>query len=328
MKKEFKRFYIWSVLGILLASVYPIYMGVRVITDMVSNGTVMGEDYPKYIIPYTPVSLAVLLGVLLMPAILKYAKRFALFAASLMSVSVFFLSELLLENKVIVTDTVETTLESWQVYMCYVPPQSYETRTWRTVDVLIGEYSPTFKLHFYLIAIVLILTLLNSFYGFGKMILTGNKKRQKALVLQSVSTLIFLALCILACFTAFFRDGELTVAPVSAALMSIFFVTFGTTAGLYAGSFLLEKKRRLAILLPAAISGAVALVMYIGELFLLSGHLYRFGTGFFFNALGPIVLAPVDLLVLLVSGALCALFMSILTKKTRQQSSPRERENP
>ena len=45
------------------------------------------------------------------------------------------------------------------------------------------------------------------------------------------------------------------------------------------------------------------MVMYIGEMLLLSGNLYRFGSGWFFDGLGVLVLAPADILVILVSGA-------------------------
>ena len=129
-----------------------------------------------------------------------------------------FTSELLLESMVIVTETVTTKLESWQMFMCYVPPESVKTRTWTPVDVLIGEYSPAFKIHFYIISIILILTLLNCFYGFARIIVTMNKSRLKALAAQSVFTALFLALCIFACFTAFFRDGEITLSAISAVL--------------------------------------------------------------------------------------------------------------
>ena len=63
--KTFRWFYALSMLGVLLASAWPLCMGVRVVRDMVVQGTVMGEDYPKYIIPYLPVALAVILGVVL-----------------------------------------------------------------------------------------------------------------------------------------------------------------------------------------------------------------------------------------------------------------------
>ena len=65
--KSFNLYYLLSCIGVLIASYYPLSMGVRVITDMIVNGTVMKEDYPKYIIPYTPISIAVIVGVLLMP---------------------------------------------------------------------------------------------------------------------------------------------------------------------------------------------------------------------------------------------------------------------
>lgn len=105
--KQFKRYYLLSCLGVLIASFYPLYMGIQVVTDMIVNGTVLKENYPKYIIPYTPICLALLIGVLLMPLLFKSLKRYALLGGSVVSVSVFFALETLFENKVVVT-TAET----------------------------------------------------------------------------------------------------------------------------------------------------------------------------------------------------------------------------
>ena len=239
---KYKRYYVFVLLDTLIASMYPLYMGISVVSDMIKDGTVLSTNYPKYIIPYTPISLALIVGVALMPVLIKYAKRFAMPAASAVSVGVFFLTELLLESKVIVTDTAKTTLESWQMYMCYVPPDTVKTRTWRAVDVLIGEYGPAFKIHFYVIAVVLILSFLNCCYGFARVVKEGSRQRLKALVLQGLSCGMLIGLCILACFTAFFRDGEITVSPVSAVLMGLFFVMFGLSIGIFAGSLLLGRK--------------------------------------------------------------------------------------
>ncbi|MDD4096792.1 MAG: hypothetical protein PHP22_11200 [Oscillospiraceae bacterium] len=306
MKSKLNPFWTYSLAGTLIVSFYPLYMGFRVIFDMIRQGQVFSEDYPKYIIPYTPISLSVIVGVLLMPVIFRLAKRWALPVASALSVAVFFVSELLFENLVIVMSTEKAKLEDWQMFMCVIMPDKYETRTWRAVDILIGDYDPMFKLHFYLISVLIILALLNCFYGFGNMVRTGDRRKLKALVLQAVSTILFLSLSILACFTAFFRDGELRVGPVSAVLMCVYFVIFGLTAGIYVGSFLLAKNRVFSLLLPAFVASTVTLLMYIGEMILLSGHLYRFGEGFFFDALGGLVLAPIDLLIILVSGIGCA----------------------
>jgi len=60
------------------------------------------------------------------------------------------------------------------------------------------------------------------------------------------------------------------VSAVSAILMSLFFVVFGLTSGVYAGSFLVGKKKTLAVLLPSIVASAVTIVMYIGEMVLLS----------------------------------------------------------
>lgn len=316
--KTFRKYYLFSLLGVLLASCYPIYMGISVIVDMIRYGTVYAENYPKYIIPYTPIALALLVCVALIPVALKYFEKYALLFGTVISTVLFFVFEFILERAVTVTRTVTgifSTLEDWQMFMCYVPPNSFEERTWTEVDVLMGEYSPAFKLHFYIISIVLIISILNCFYGFAKMIHTGDKSRRKSLVIQSVASGAFLGMCIWACFTAFYRNGDIQVSALSAALMSVFFVLFGVTVGIYIESFTLNKKPLLSVWLPSVSAAVVTLVMYIGEMILLSGHLYRFGDGFFFAGIPGIVLAPVDIVVILGSGVMTAIIASFVRNK-------------
>lgn len=316
--KTFRKYYLFSLLGVLLASCYPIYMGISVIVDMIRYGTVYAENYPKYIIPYTPIALTLLVCVALIPVALKYFKKYALLFGTVISTVLFFVFEFILERAVTVTRTVTgifSTLEDWQMYMCYVPPNSFEERTWTEVDVLMGEYSPAFKLHFYIISIVLIISILNCFYGFAKMIHTGDKSRRKSLVIQSVASGAFLGMCIWACFTVFYRNGDIQVSALSAVLMSVFFVLFGVTVGIYIESFTLNKKPLLSVWLPSVSAAVVTLVMYIGEMILLSGHLYRFGDGFFFAGIPGIVLAPVDIVVILGSGVMTAIIASFVRNK-------------
>ena len=321
--KKFKNYYLLSLLGVLLASCYPIYMGITVIVDMIRYGTVYAENYPKYIIPYTPIALALLVGVALIPVALKYFKKYTLLFGTVISTALFFAFEFILEKLVVVTRTVTETvgwvdvskLEDWQMYMCYVPPNSFEERTWTEVDVLMGEYSPAFKLHFYIISIVLILSILNCFYGFAKMIQTGDKSRCKSLTLQSIASGAFLGMCIWACFTAFYRNGNIKVSALSAILMSVFFVLFGVTVGIYVASFTLNKKPLLSVWLTSISATIVTLVMYIGEMILLSGHLYRFGDGLFFAGIPGIVLAPVDFVVIIASGVVTAIVSNAVRNK-------------
>lgn len=329
--KQFNRYYLLSCLGVLVASYYPLSMGVRVITDMIVDGTVLKENYPKYIIPYTPMCIAIIIGVLLMPVCFKLFKRFALAGGGSIATAVFFAIELLFEQKVVVsTAETVTKLEDWQMFMCYIPPEgwgetvtTYKTQT--AVDILMGDYSPAFKLHFYIIAIVLIITILNCLYGFGQMVRTGEKKRLKSLILQSACSLAFLGLCILACFTAFWRDGSIQVSPLSATLMTVFFILLGVTAGVFVGSFLLGKRKLVSIWIPSIVASVMTILMYVGEMFLLNGHLYRLGTGFLFDSIPGIVFAPIDLLVILLSGCITALIFALLNRerdysKTTQKS--------
>ena len=316
--KSFNRYYLLSCIGVLIASYYPLSMGVRVITDMLMNGTVMKENYPKYIIPYTPISVAIIIGVLLMPLFIRLFKRFAFAGGAISATGIFFGLELLFEQKVVVSTTETVTkLEDWQMFMCYVPPEgwgetvtTYKTQT--AVDILMGDYNPAFKLHFYIISVLLIVTILNCLYGFGQMIKNGDKKRCKSLILQSICSVVFLGLCILACFTAFWRDGSIRVSPLSAALMTVFFILFGVTAGVFVGSFLLGKRKLVSVWIPAISASVMTLLMYIGEMVLLSGHLYSMGAGFLFESLPGIVFAPIDLLVVLLSGSVTALVFALL----------------
>ena len=315
--KAFNRYYLLSCLGVLIASYYPLSMGVRVITDMLVNGTVMKENYPKYIIPYTPISMAIIIGVLLMPLFISFFKRFAFAGGAVSATAIFFGLELLFEQQVVVS-TAETVvqLEDWQMFMCYIPPESLVTtyKTQTAVDILMGDYNPAFKLHFYIISVLLIVTILNCLYGFGMMIKNGDKKRCKSLILQSICSVGFLGLCILACFTAFWRDGSIRVSPLSAALMTVFFILFGVTAGVFVGSFLLRRRKLISVCLPAISASVMTLLMYIGEMVLLNGHLYRLGSGFLFESLPGIVFAPIDLLVILLSGLITALVFALLSQ--------------
>lgn len=313
---KFRLYWLITLVGTLAVSAYPIYMGIKVLRSMAMYGFVPQAKYPKYIIPYTPVAIAVIVAVCLMPLLVEKVKKYSLFVASGIALVVFFVTELLFEQKIIVNGVLSAKLERWQMFMCYVSPETYQTRNWRAVDVLIGEYSPTFKIHFYMISVVLILTILNCLYGFGQMVRSGNCKKLKALVIQSAGTALFLGLCIFACFTAFFRDGELLVSTVSAVLMGVFFSLLGVTVGTYVGSFLLGKKKGLSVGVPAAVGAVTTLAMYIGEMCLLSGNLYLLGKGFWFESIPGIVLAPVDVLIILAAGAISGGICLLLNKKT------------
>ncbi|MBQ7161861.1 MAG: hypothetical protein IJR90_09160 [Clostridia bacterium] len=308
-----------ALIGTAAVCAYPIYMAIKVLAETARNGAVPAEEYPKYVIPYSPISIAVLLFVILMPFFLRFAKKRAALYVSALSLVTFWFTERIFETKILVQTVEKIPLEGWQLGLCAVNPERYETRTWEAVDILLGGYSPTFKIHFYIISAVLILSVLNAVYGFGRMIKTGDKSRRTALILQTVSAGLFLGLCIWACFTAFYRGGELNVSPVSALLMGVFFTVFGVTAGTFAGSFTVGKKQGLSVWLPAGIASLFALAMYAGELMLLHGNLYRFGTGFLFDGLPGIVLAPVDILIIILAGAVTALIFRLINKPKTQK---------
>ena len=312
---KYRTFWLLMLALVLLVCAYPIYMGVRVAAEMARSGAVPLENYPKYVIPYTPIAVALIVGVALLPLWQKLFRKWGLLPGALFSTAVFFAAERLMETKILVQTQELVPLESWQMSLCYIPPEQYRTRTWEAVDVLLGGYSPAFKLHFYLISVVIIVSLLNCVYGFAGMVRTGDTGRKKALTVQTVTALAFLGMCVWACFTAFYRTGEITVSPLSAVLMAVFFVLLGVTVGVFVSSMLLGRRKSLSVVLPALAAVVITAAMYAGEMILLSGHLYRFGTGFFFDGLGALVLSPADLLIVLLSGGLTAAICIALNRK-------------
>jgi hypothetical protein len=315
--RKYSIYCLSAMAGVAAMCSYPIYMGIKVVARMMTTGAIPYKEYPKYVIPYTPIGLSLIVGVLLIPLLQKIFKKLDMIAGSIVALAVFFVTELLMESKVLVEADTFVVLGSWQMSLCYVPPEEYRTRTWEAVDILLGGYNPYFKLHFYLISVVIIIAFMNFLYGFARMILTGNYKRRKALILQAVTAVLFLAMCIWACFTAFYRTGELTVKPVSAVLMGTFFALLGVTAGIFSASLAIGKKRLFSTIIPSVTSVLVTVLMYIGEMILLNGHLYRFGRGLLFRGLQKMVLAPIDIIIILAAGAITALTCLLINKKSK-----------
>ena len=85
MSKE-KKYWLFLLAGTIAASWYPLCMGFRVIHDMTTAGVVQDYRFPKYIIPYTPIVIAIIAAVLMMPLLLKYAKKLSSGIATLCSV--------------------------------------------------------------------------------------------------------------------------------------------------------------------------------------------------------------------------------------------------
>ena len=71
----------------------------------------------------------------------------------------------------------------------------------------------------------------------------------------------------------------------------------------------------MCIALPAAVSCAMTLAMYLGEMILLNGHLYILGTGFLFQSIPGIVLSAADILVIAASGGVTAGIFALLQKR-------------
>lgn len=305
---KYKNFYLLSLLAVVLASVYPIYMGVVTLSSYLKNGAIHVADYQKYIIPYTPICIALIASTALMPLIFKLFKRYTLPVVSLLGTVLFFASELGFEQIQVVERTVKMPLESWQLSLCIATPEVLRS----IGESIYAANNPAFKIHFYIIAIVIILAVLNVMYGFSNMLREQDFGKKRPLITQAVSVVLFIGLCILACFTAFYRNGTIHISPLSAILMSVFFIVFGITVGAYCGSIFYGKSKLLSQLIPAITASLTTFIMYIGELVLMGGVLFKYGNGFIFEPIGAIPFSAADIAIILVSGAITYIVMQLL----------------
>ena len=307
MKKNSKdnRYYLWSIIAIVLLTFCPLMMGAQVLMAYTAEGYVNAADYPKYVIPYTPIAIALIISIASLPLVVKSCKKLALPVISTFGVGLFLLSEILFEQITVfsVKEGIDT-VGSWQTFLCVATPEVMQSIEYKETigEALSTRYSPIFKVHFYLISILIVLSVIGVVYGFGKMIRDSNFEKKKSMTMQTISVAIFIGLCILACFTAFYRTGDLNISVLSSWLMSVFFIVFGLTAGLYAGSLLYFNNPVIARLIPALIAAVTTFAMYMGELMLMGGVLFKFGCGVFFAPIGDCPFAPIDLFVIIISG--------------------------
>lgn len=397
------KVYFVSLGAVLFASIYPIYMGIIMLTAYLRDGGVNATNYPKYIIPYTPISISLIVCVALLPLAFKYCKKYALPVLSVLAILLFLGAEMTFEKVTVFSGTTEVsqsesgggeevsaddysvlyyfrvivkkengetetrivtlnksetdqTIETWQWAMCAMPPDNYAelsqiglatesitdgevidiqkiTKEQATGELLseeeqspkyrlfknalITEYSPVFKLHFYIISIIIVLVVLGVAYGFYKMSRDTEYKKKKPLLVQLASVIIFVGLCIFACFTAFFRTGEIVISPISAVLMTVFFLVFGITAGIYTGTWLYGKRKLFSIIIPAFIATITTIVMYIGEMVMMNWNLYRFGEGLLFDPIGACPFAPVDFAVIIATGVITYLLLRFIRSRDK-----------
>jgi hypothetical protein len=233
-----------------------------------------------------------------MPILFKCFKQYTLIAASLLGTALFFALEIGLEQIKVIEGYIQMPLQSWQLSLCMETPEVLRS----IGEPIYAADNPAFKIHFYVIALVIILTVLYMVYSFSKMLRDQDFTKRHLLITQAVAAAVFIGLCIFACFTAFYRNGTLNISPLSALLMSIFFMVFGVTAGIYCGSIFYGKSKILAKVLPAIAASITILVMYLGEQVMMDGTLFKYGKGFFFEPIVAIPFAPIDILIILAGG--------------------------
>jgi len=154
-------------------------------------------------------------------------------------------------------------------------------------------------------------------YGIAKMLRSVDMSQKNSLFLQGISTTALVALCVFANTTAFFREAVPIQTPLASILTGAFFVMLGAAVGIYVGSYLFRKSKRLGIGIPVLLSLCVTVLMYFGEAVIMDGNLYRFGAGWFLGGLPGIVLASVDILIVLLSGGLAGLILGMARKHER-----------
>ena len=328
-----RKFYLLSLLILLILSAYPLIGGVRMAIFHIANGVLEPEQYAKYVVPYAAICVSLLFYAALQPLWHKM-KRLALPVGLGMAYAVFFGVErffeampvhtsgmTLIDAATLATDSTAaiTTADAWQAALCIVSPvMRQQSLTYASLDsfyYVIGDSA--YKAHYYLISLALITMVGGLIHGIAKTLREGSVSRREPHLLRSMATASLVALCIFANTTAFFRQAAPIQTPLASLLTGLFFVVLGAAAGVYIGSYLLDKGEAVGIGLPVLLSLVFTVLLYAGEAVMMKGKLYRFGTGWFFDALPGVTLAPVDTLIILLSGWLTWLILSLARKRAQ-----------
>lgn len=332
INKEYRRFYIIALTVLLVLSAYPIINGARMAYISIVSGAIEPAQYAKYVIPYAAMCFAVILFAAFQPIIFKI-RRFAFPMGLAGAYGLFIAVEQLFERIRIHTtgmSPVDTTtlsvgqvqtippalVDIWQASLCIASPMTRgQTVTYASQDsYLYIMANATYKIHYYLIALILLTMICGLVYGIGRMLRSVDRSKTRAIILQFISTAALVSSCVFANTTAFFRQTEAIQTPLASVLTCLFFVVLGTAVGVYFGSFFLGRSKGLRIGLPVFLSAIVVVLLYVGEAAMMEGGLYRFGRGWFFRGLAILPLAPADILVILIAGALTWLILRTALK--------------
>jgi len=326
--KRYRRFCRLAPAILIVISAYPLINGLRMAYLSIVNGLIRPEQYAKYVIPYTAICVAVILFAAVWPLLDRKGKApfwaglagayavFAVIEQFFERIRINFAGMIMVDPETVSLETaitVPAAVDAWQASLCVVSPlvrkQSVayiaeDTRFYVMAD-------DTYKIHYYLVSFIIITMVCSLVYGIGRMISRGEGGRRKKLVMQGMATALLISLCIFANTTAFFRQPGIIQTPLASVLTCLFFISLGVSVGLFSGSFLMAKGRRMGFGLPVLLSVSAVVLMYIGEAVMMKGGLYRFGTGWFFREIPGIVLAPADILVILLSGAVTWLILAM-----------------
>ncbi len=300
-----KRTYAWCLAAVAALSAYPLFFGVRIAVLALVNGGIEPWQYARYVIPYTAVSASVLIAAAAAPLLLRLG-RWAAGAAALCGLALFFPLEYAMEQLTVRGAAFQNAV-LMQLASCIATPAARSA----LLLSLSGYLDGAFRIHYYLVSLLLIAMALGTVYGFLRP--RADARGRAAQTARLVCTAVFLGFCVFANFTGFFRTSTDLLSPLSAGLTALFFVVMAASTGVFAGSALPARLARAAPCCSAAAALAVCLVMYYGEYRMLGGRLYQLGVGAFFIPTSLMSLSPADLALLTVSaaaGALACLFVS------------------
>jgi len=266
-----------------------------------------------HMIPYTPISIAVIICTAIMPLVFNLSKKFALLVLSILGIGLFFALETYFEQipVFIIESPQSTNVIGWQTTLCIVTPEIERP----VLNAQGMQIIPSIKVHFQIISILMVLAVIGIIYGFYKMAYMNNHEKRKPLIAQLITVTCFIGLCVLASSTSFFRTGSIYLSSTSAFLMTTFLILFGVTGGIYAGTWLYGKRKLLSIYIPSIIAMLMTTARYISEFIMFNSGMFRRGRGYLFEPLGFLRLSLFDVLTIAISGVVTFLVLKAINRK-------------
>lgn len=303
----YRRHYLIIVALLIVLAIYPVY-NFFVMAGILSG---RGQSGVTAVIPFMAVTLAILIGFILIPLLKGVPLFWKHIIISAIGILVFVGLDILAQhvaanesfNELMLSRAPRfdlTPLYEGYEQILLEPPrlfldELFNSRMPRFLPPSYGDYriildtsfinntgtiSWQVRIHYYIFSIILVVAALNWLINLTGAILEKKNPPHRFLVLQGIAVLCYTLAYLLVRVVRYEDHAARHIAWGSVLNSAICFMLAAVAVGLYSGS-LLHKWGRVRLIVPAIMAAVTVLALYLAQFIMLGGGLYNFGNSAF-----------------------------------------------